>query len=173
MQSPASISRALYRIVFRRGSPQRIHYDNRLLIWSLIACAIFTLATLRYLYQCSYIEIGLLLFLGLSGLYLAVALLTRRAPRQRLRLALQSVLIILTAAQLLLLLATPIVALLPDSLVPVTVIVGLIAINGIGNCVQFAQSSSRSRALLQTLALVVAIAVLFSILRNLLQTVFG
>lgn len=173
MQTIPSIGRAIYRIVFRSGSPQRIHYAPGNLPWALAAFIVLTIASQKVLFHAGYIEIGLFLFLALSGFYIAAALLTRRTPRPRLRLTMQAAAMILACAQLLLLLTTPLVMLSASALIPLSLLVALAVIVGISNCVQFALASSRSSAYLRTVFFFFVAAVLYSILRQLLQTVFS
>jgi|GEM_PF-4151263 len=173
MQSFPSVARALYRIVFRGGSPQRIHYAQRNLLGAMAAFLLFACTSLRFYFQFGYLEIGLFLFLALSAIYIAAALLTRRVPRIRLRLMLQALLLILALAMLLLTLLAPITRLAPAMTIPVAIGIAGCALLGASNCLQFALATTRLRSITSIIVFSVITAVLFTILRQLLHTLYG
>ena len=98
MQPVQSIGHALYRIVFRGGSPQRLRYSDRLLVVALLLFVALAIASQRYLFGNGLVPTGLFLFVALTGLYLATALLTRRVPRARLRITLLAVVLLMAAS---------------------------------------------------------------------------
>jgi hypothetical protein len=172
MQSIASLGHAVYRMVFRAGSPQRIQYSGRLLLLAIAACLVGTLISLRWFFRLSMIEMGLTLFTGLAGLSIAATLLTRKAPRSRLRTSLVALFSILTAAQLLLILAIPARGLTGVStLLPVAAAIGVLL--GTSNVLQYLMRISRVRAALTTLAFACLLGVFYAILSTLLETVFS
>jgi hypothetical protein len=172
MQSITSISRATYRIVFRGGTPQRIHFSGPLMLAASIAFLVLAISSQRLLYASGMIPIGLFLFTTLTGLYIAAALLTRQVARPRLRLTLQSVMILMAFSQLLLLLAAP-AAVLPyvRTIVTFLVLVGLVL--GISNCLQYATGGARSTAAAHTLLFAVGLGAFYAIMLSLLQTIYG
>lgn len=173
MQSAVSISRALYRIAFRGGTPQRIQYRNGLLLTGLITFVFTSVLVLRYLFGLTFIEIGLALFTILSGIYLGVALLTRKVVRARLRISLQSLFLLLAVVQTVLLLLIPAAPYL--SWLPLTagLVALVVALMGSTNILQFARGGSRTRAATLTIAFAAVLAAFYSILRSLLETVFS
>lgn len=173
MQSAVSISRALFRIAFRGGTPQRIQYNDRLLLIGLIGFVLASIIVLRYLFNLAFIEIGLALFTFLSGLYLAVALLTRKVTRSRLRISLQSLFLLLGAVQCVLMLFIPLGAFIPWLPVAAGISATIIVLMGSTNILQFAQGGQRGSAALLTLAFAAALGAFYSILRGLLETVFS
>lgn len=172
MQSITSITRAAYRIVFRGGTPQRIHFSGPVMLSATIAFIVFAIASQRLLYASGMIPIGLFLFTSLTGLYIAAALLTRKVARAKLRLTLQAVMILLAFSQLLLLLSTPAAEISYVQMAVTTlVLVGLLV--GMSNCLQFATGSSRSRAAAQTLLFAAGLAAFYAVMLSLLQTLYG
>lgn len=169
MQSFTSIGRALYRIVFRRGSPQRIHYSQRLTIWTLLALVMLAAASQLYVIGNGAVEIILYLFTLLSGMYLAVAWSSRSVPRGRLRQGLQAALLILAAAHLALLAAAPLIPLVDPLAYLMGALVGTVALMGLTNCVQFALGSSRARAAGYTLIFAFALTAFYATMLALLE----
>ena len=173
MQSAVSIARALYRIAFRGGTPQRIQYRSGLLFAGIFVFLLSSSIVGRYLYGLTFIEIGLALFTFLSGIYLAVALLTRKVVRARLRLSLQSLFLLLAAVHCLLLLLLPAAPYLPWLPLAAGLTALVIVLMGTTNILQFARGGTRARAAIETLALAAALGAFYSILRSLLETVFS
>jgi len=172
MQSVTSITRAAYRIVCRGGTPQRIHFSGPLTLSATIAFIVFAVASQRLLYNSGVIPIGLLLFTTLTGLYIAAALLTRKVARPKLRLTLQSVMILLAFSQLLLLLSVP-AADISYVRMSVTALVLAALIVGISNCLQFATGDRRSTAATQTLLFAAGLGAFYAVMLSLLQTLYG
>ncbi len=173
MQSAVSISRALYRIAFRGGTPQRIQYRSGLLFAGIFVFLFSSSIVLRYLYDLTFIEIGLALFTFLSGIYLAIALLTRKVVRARLRLSLQSLFLLLAAVHCLLLLLVPAEPYLPWLSLTGGLAALLVVLLGSTNILQFAQGGGRARAAMMTLTFAAVLGIFYSILRGLLETVFS
>lgn len=179
MQSTASIGRALYRMVFRGGTPQRIQYSGKLMVTAILVFLVTAIITQRYFFERSFVEVGLALFTVLSGVYLAAALLTRKVVRAKLRASLLSLFLLLAASQIFLLLLLPLKALtstLPAlSSLPLAtgliVLAGLLA--GATNVLHFAQGGPRSNAVLLTFSFAAALGAFYSILRSLLEAVFS
>lgn len=169
MQSFASIGRALYRIVFRRGSPQRIHYSQRLTLWSLLALVVLAAVSQRYVFGNDAVGIILYLFTWFSGMYLAVAFASRRVPRGRLRQGLQSAVLILAAAHLVLLLAAPVARAMDFLPYLLGALVGAGALMGLANCVHFALGGSRARAVGHTLIFAFALTAFYATMHALLD----
>ena len=173
MQSAQSISRALYRIVFRGGTPQRIQFSAPLLMMAIGVAITTVIIAGRWLFALSYVEIGLILFTLLTGIYIGAALLTRSVPRARLRPTLLTVLLLLASAGLVLTLLIPVRP--ADSMLPLTA--GLIVLAGVlsgtTNALHFARGGSRLNAALLTLAFATLLSAFYSTLRWLLETVFS
>ena len=173
MQSVPSIARALYRIVFRGGTPQRIQFSTRLM---LIATAL-TVATAiiagRYFFTLSAVEIGLMLFTVLSGLYIGAALLTRTVPRPRLRASLLTVFLLLGSAGTLLALLSPLSGSINHLSTAAGLAVLLALISGTTNTVQWAKGTSRASAALLTITFTAILGAFYATLRWLLETVFS
>ncbi len=173
MQSAQSISRALYRIVFRGGTPQRIQFSPQLLMTAIgIAVATAVIAG-RWLYDLSVIEIGLLLFTVTSGLYIGTALLTRTVPRARLRPTLLTILLLLAGAGLVLTLLIPLRPAVPAVAATGGLILLAALLSGATNAVHFARGGSRLNAALLTLAFTAILGAFYGTLRWLLETVFS
>ncbi len=172
-QSLQSIGRALYRMTFRGGTPQRINFDPRLTGLAAVAVPLLGALALRFFFEASYVEIGLALFTVLSGLYIAAALLTRKVPRPRLRLCLQALLLLLALSQLVLLLMTPIAASIDSARLTLALVVLTLLLLGTVNVLHFAQGGPRSNAVLLTLAFAAGLGAFYAILRGLLEAVFG
>lgn len=173
MQSAASISRALYRIAFRGGTPQRIQYSGGLLLSAMVSFLLIGVIVLRYLFELSFVEVGLALFTVLTGVYLAAAFLTRKVARARLRMSLQSVFLLLAASQWLLLLFIPLRSLTPWLPIVAGLAVLIILLMGTINVLHFAQGGPRSNAVFLSLSFAAALGAFYSILRSLLETVFS
>ncbi|TNF87080.1 MAG: hypothetical protein EP301_07445 [Gammaproteobacteria bacterium] len=173
MQSAQSIGRALYRIVFRGGTPQRIQYSTQLLLTGIGLTLVCTVVSGRYFFSLSAVEIGLVLFTLLSGLYIGAALLTRSVPRAKLRASLLTVLLLLALAGLVLVLLIPLRGLEP-MFVPIAGLIVLTGvISGTTNTMQYARGGSRASAALTTIAFAATLGALYATLRWLLETVFS
>ncbi|MEM8768199.1 MAG: hypothetical protein AAGE43_12185 [Pseudomonadota bacterium] len=172
-QAPLSIGRALYRMTFRGGTPQRITFDARLMAMAAIATPVLGALCLRMFFGLSYLEVGLALFTVLSGVYIAAALLTRKVPRPRLRQCLQALLLLLATSLLLLLLMTPLALQLEHARLILAVIVLGLLTSGAVNVLHFAQGGPRSNAVLLTVAFVAGLGAFYALLRGLLEAVFG
>ena len=173
MQSVSSISRALYRIVFRSGSPQRIQYSDRLLIVSVLSFGVLLVASQVFFYTATIVETGLVLFTSLTGIYIATALLTRKASRMRIRTSLLAGFLLLAASQLILLLFAPFADMINGLRPTVSLVLGIVILMGITNILQFALSSSRTRAALYAVACAAGLGLFYTAMRWLLQIVFS
>ena len=169
MQSFTGIGHGLYRIVFRGGSPQRVHYAPRLTVFALLALVALARASRLYVFGGGFVSVILYLFTWLSGLYLAVALASRRVPRNRLRTAVQAALLIAACAHLVLLLAAP----LAESLSVLRyVLAGLAAgavLMGFTSCTQYALGGPRARAVGYTLIFAFALTAFYATMHTLLD----
>ena len=172
-QAPLSIGRALLRMTFRGGTPQRIAFDTRLTALAAIAAPVLSALCLRFYFGVSYVEVGLALFTVLSGLYIAAALLTRKVPRPRLRQCLQAQLLLLAASQLLLLLLTPLAFGVEHARLVAALSVLALLISATVNVLHFAQGGPRSNAVLMTLTFAAVLGAFYALLRGLLEAVFA
>jgi hypothetical protein len=165
MQSAQSIGRALYRIVFRGGTPQRIQFSTPLLLSTIGILLI------------GAVEIGLALFTLLSGLYIGAALLTRSVPRARLRASLLTVLLLLALAGLVFTLLIPLLIPplgLDGRVVLITSLLVFVGVtSGATNAVHYARGGSRANAALITVAFAALLGAFYATLRWLLETVFS
>lgn len=177
MQSFTSLSRALYRIVFRGGTPQRIHFSTTLLLLALVVFVAAGVMAQRWLFNSGILEAGLFVFTWLTGGYIGAALLTRKVPRNRLRLTIQSILLLLAASQLILLAAAGLVVMAPAA---GTAIVWCAAIGvsaaliiGMSNCLRFATGDGQSAALITSITFLGALAVFYALMAALLKTLYS
>ena len=172
MQSVQSIARALYRIVFRGGTPQRLQFSMPLLLAAVGLLLAGAIIGGRFFFALSYVEIGLALFTLLSGLYIASALLTRSVPRARLRASLLTVLLLLGTAGTLFILLIPLGSI--EGVVLGAGVFALLAVlSGTINAVHYARGSGRVNAVLLTLAFAALLGAFYATLRWLLETVFS
>ena len=172
MQSVPSIARALYRIVFRGGTPQRLQFSTPLMLSAFVLTLVGGIVGGRFLFGLSFVEIGLVLFTLLSGLYIGSALLTRSVPRARLRASLLTVLLLVGTAGVLFV-----------QLIPLRAINGLVlgagaliltaVLSGATNALHYARGGSRMNAALVTLAFAGLLGAFYATLRWLLETVFS
>ncbi len=173
MQSAQSIARALYRIVFRGGTPQRIQFSTTVLFGAICT----TLATIvlsgRFFFGLSAVEIGLLLFTLLTGLYIGSALLTRSVPRAKLRSSLLTVLLLLGSAGIVFLLLIPFRELDARVVLISSALVCLAVLSGTTNTLQYAKGGSRGNAALLAVAFAAVLGAFYATLRWLLETVFS
>ena len=169
MQSPGSIGRAVYRVTFRRGSPQRIHYSPSLAISALVAFVVLAAMSQLYVFGDDWVGVLLYLFTWTSGLWLGTAFLSRRVSRSRLRQCVQATLLIVAAGHLVLLMAAPLVAVMGQFGYVAGAAVGVGVIMGLVNCVQFALETSRARATFQTLIFASAVAAFYATMHTLLE----
>lgn len=168
MQSSASIGRAVYRITFRRGSPQRIHFSPALTGWALLALVLLATAGQVLVFGGDLIDVVLYLFTWLCGLAMGIALLSRRVPRGRLRSSQQAAVLILAAAHALLLAAAPFSGTVPWLSFAVASALAVAVALGFVNSVQYALAAPRSKALALTLAFLFALAAFYATMRSLL-----
>lgn len=147
MQTIASVARALYRIVFKTGSPQRIQPSPKLTSGALLALVVLAVTTQLLVFRTDLIGVSLYLITLFAGLYLGTAWLSRRTPAGRLRQCLQAGALILAVGHLLLLPAAPFAAALPGLPYALAALVAALALSGLTNCVQFARAGSRVAAL--------------------------
>lgn len=166
MQTAGSIGRSLYRLVFRRGSPQRIQYSPHLTIGALLALVLLAVAVRRWVFGGDVLAVVLYLFTVLAGLYLGAALASRRIARSRSRVALQAALLVLGAAHLLVLLAAPLSGLVPVRWVALAA--ALAALAGLGSCTRFALGTTGSKAYAWTLLFLFAAAGFYATMEALL-----
>ncbi len=174
MQSLSNLSRALYRIVFRRGSPQRVHYSQPRFLAALGLSIGGAVGTQLAYFGADVLDTGVLLFVLFSGFAVGVALLTWKVPRSRLLPTLLAVLLV-TAIGFCLLWAL--------GLLPVNIsetarliaagLVGLAALVGLANCLQFALQSSTTLAFGYAGCFALALILLYTTLSNLLAVVFS
>jgi hypothetical protein len=173
MQSARSIARALYRIVFRGGTPQRIQFSIPLLMAAIGLTVAAAIGAGWLFFNMSAIEIGLALFTLLSGLYIGSALLTRTVPRTRLRASLLTVLLLLAAAGLILLMLTPLKPYVPTITLSGGLVVLAGVLSGTTNALQFARGGTRGTAALVSTASAAVLGAFYVTLRWLLETVFS
>ena len=173
MQSVQSTARALYRIVFRGGTPQRIQFSSQMLLLAIATTLVTTIVAGRFFFALSAVEIGLMLFTGLSSLYIGAALLTRSVPRVRLRASLLTVFLLLGCAGLLLVLLIPLRASISQlpTIAGLLILLGLIS--GTTNTVQYAKGIGRTNAAFLTVSFVAVLGAFYAVLRWLLETVFS
>lgn len=174
MQSVMNLSQALLRIVFRRGSLQRVHYSNNRLLFALFACVGLLIAAQLWYFGNDALDTGLLVFVCITGLLIAASWLTWKVPRKRLMVALLTSLLIAAAALFLLVLA----AYLPwweqaAARYGFAGLLALIVMLGVSNSLQFALGSHRLKAVAYTLIFAVALVLLYTTLQGLLQVVFN
>lgn len=172
-QTVATISTSLIRLVFRGGSPERIRYSDRLLIVGLLGTVLATVASEHWFFEHSLLQTGLLLFTLFTGVYLGAALLSRRVARTRLRVALQSVWLLLFAVATLLVCLTPLVRFLPDARTGIVAAAGVVVLMGMANVIQYARGTTRLRAVLTALAFVSLLGAYYTILSTLLEILFS
>ena len=173
MQSLSSLSRALFRIVFRSGSPQRIQYSDRLLIVSVLSFGVLLVASQVFFYAATIVETGLILFTSMTGIYIATALLTRKASRMRIRTSLLAGFLLLAAAQAILLLIAPFADMISGLRPTVSLVLGIITLMGVTNILRYALSSSLSLAALYAVACAAGLGIFYVAMRWLLQIVFS
>jgi hypothetical protein len=172
MQSVPSIARALYRIVFRGGTPQRLQFSTPLMLSAIAMTMIGGIVGGRFFFGLSYVEVGLVLFTLLSGLYIGSALLTRSVPRARLRASLLTVRLLVGVAGAVFVLLIPLRTI--DGLVLIAGALLLIAVlSGSTNAMHYARGGSRMNAALVTLAFAAMLGAFYATLRWLLETVFS
>ncbi len=175
MQSPISILRALYRIVFHRGSPQRIHYDPKLMLTALALCFGLAIGVQRYLFARDALDLVLALFVGFAALLIGASLLTWKAPRPRMQTTMLSILLLLALAHALLLLLVPIP--LADHLENVrfgaAAFIALLTLLGISNCLRYGLGSGWLPAASYTLGAAVIVVLLFSTLQRLVGILYA
>jgi hypothetical protein len=165
----ASVCNAVYRIAFKRGSPQRIHYSQRLTVGALLGLILIAVATQLLVFRADLIGVCLYLFAATSGLYLGVAWLSRRTSPPRLRQALQAGLLILATSHLLVLPAAPFA--IRFSWLPylAALTAAAVALSGLTGCVHFALGGSRATALSYALVFAFAVAAFYATMRWLLS----
>jgi len=171
--SVAGIGGGLFRLVFRGGSPERIPYSDRLLISALLATLVLGIVAQRWFFGNSVIGTGLAVFTLFSGVYLGAALLSRRAPRMRLRLGLQSLWLLSAAVQLLLIAAIGLLAVIPHARSGIGIAAGVLLLLGTINVVRYALGSSRWRVAAMCLAFAAVLGAFYSILSTLLETLYS
>ena len=173
MQSVQSTARALYRIVFRGGTPQRIQFSSQMMLLAIALTLVTAIISGRFFFALTAVEIGLMLFTGLSGLYIGAALLTRSVPRARLRASLLTVFLLLGCAGLVLVLLIPMRASISHLPTIASLLVLLGLISGTTNTVQYAKGNGRANAAILTIAFAAVLGAFYAVLRWLLETVFS
>lgn len=168
MQTIASVSRSVWRLTFRRGSPQRIQYSPRLAVGALLLLVLLAVASQIAVFRADLIGVCLYLFTLAAGLYLGTALLSRKVPPARLRVALQAVALVLAAAHALILVSAPFSSLMPALPYAVAVIAAGLATLALVNTLQFALARQRAAALSVTLGFVFAVAAFYATMHLLL-----
>jgi hypothetical protein len=174
MQSVMNLSQALFRIVFKRGSLQRVHYSNNRLMFALSTCVGLLVVAQLWYFDNDVLDTGLLVFVCVSGLLIAASWLTWKVPRKRLMTALLTSLLIAAAALLLLVLA----ASLPlweqaPARYGFAGILALLVMLGVSNSLQFALGSPRLKAVSYTFIFALALVLLYTTLQGLLNVVFA
>lgn len=174
MQSATNLSQALFRIVFRRGSLQRVHFTNNRFGFAIVACIGLLIAAQRWYFGNDVLDTGVLVFVCVTGLLIASSWLTWKASRIRLMVALLSSLLIAAAALLLLVVASALPLWeQPAARYGFAGVLALIVMLGTSNSLQFALGCHRLKAFSYTLIFTVALVLLYTTLRTLLQTVFS
>jgi hypothetical protein len=165
----------VYRIVFRGGSPQRIPYSNSLYVAALLGFVALAALTHWIVLGADVLDVGVGLFTTLCGIYLAVALLTRRVPRSRLQPSLLALWLILLGATLLLAAGGVVLQLLG-----LTGLVGwlgagaaLIAVSGATSVLRYAAQIRIGPALAQVLLAGAVLTAFYLSLSALLRVLFG
>ncbi len=178
MQTLSSLGNAVYRIVFRRGSPQRIHFSTRRMLvgGSLMLLAVIG-AQLLFL-GADALDTGVLVFVLLSGLAIGSALLTWKVPRTRLLPTLLACVLIIACGFTLLSLAGLIPQILGEGLgaalrTGLLLAVGIAMLVGLGNSLQFALKSTTAMAYTYAALFGVAVTLLYTTLTRLLAIVFA
>ena len=111
MQTFSSLFKSLFQVILRGGSAQRIQYEPRRMVVAVCAFIVLALVSQIWGYRNDPIATGLFLFTVLTGFYIGVALLTRKAPRLRLQIALLTGMLTLCVG----LLPTLLLVALPDA----------------------------------------------------------
>lgn len=173
MQSVASIGRGLYRITFRGGSPQRIHY-SRALTLSALAALIVLAVTLQFAVVGGGTAGAVLhLFTMLCGSYLALAIMSRRVPLARLRQAFQAALLVVVCAHAAVLLAAPLIHSVGWAGYLAAALIVAAGVVGLTNCVHFALGGARSRAAAVTAGFVLAVVAFYATMTSLVAIAVG
>jgi drug/metabolite transporter (DMT)-like permease len=171
-ETVASIGKSLLRIVFRGGSPERIRYSGNLLIGALLGTVAAAIAVQIGFFQSSAAETGLGLFTLLSGVYLGSALLSRRISRVRLRVAVQSLWLLLLAILLALLVLIPLVRLVPELRPGLAVAAAIVLLLGLTAVVHYLRRGRRRHAAMLSIAFVTVLGAFYEILHVLLEILF-
>lgn len=83
-QSLANVVTNLLRVIFLRGSPERIHYSTKLFIVALLLAIAASAAVQAIVFDDPALLVGLRVFSELTMFMLAMVLLTRKVARLRL-----------------------------------------------------------------------------------------
>jgi len=168
-----SIGTSLLRIVFRGGSPERIRYSDRLLLGALCGSLTAFIVVERAFFASSLLETGLGLFTLLCGVYLGSALLSRRVARMRLRIALQSLWLLLLSVLIVLIVLIPLVRLQPELRIGVGIAAGAVLLLGLTSVVHYVRRGSRGQAAMTSLAFAAVLGTFHATLSALLQVLFS
>lgn len=174
MQSVMNLTQALFRIVFRRGSLQRVHYSNNRLMFALFSCVGLLIAAQLWYFGNDVLDTGLLVFVCVSGVLITASWLTWKVPRKRLMTAVLTSLLIAAAALLVLVLAAglPLWDQAPARY-GFAGVLALVVMLGVSNSLQFALGSHRLKAVSYTVIFALALVLLYATLQGLLQVVFA
>ena len=174
MQSIGNLGSSVFRVVFRRGSLQRVHYSTNRLVFALLLMLAFLIAAQLWYFRSDALDTGLAAFVGTTSLLIASSWLTWKVPRKRLMTALLVVLLI-TAAAFLLLTVASVFPVWDQAALRYTFAgaLALAVILGASNCLQYALGSSRTKAFTWTIAFALVVLLLYSTLRGLLAVVFA
>ncbi len=174
MQSVGNLGRDLFRIVFRRGSLQRVHYSNNRLAFALIFMLLALVAAQLLYFHNDALDAGLAVFVCITSLLIASSWLTWKVPRKRLMTAVLVVLLIAAIALALLAAVSP----LPIWHQAATqygfagLLAGIVVL-GTANALQFALASGRGKAFAYTGLFALAVVLLYTTLQGLLAVVFA
>lgn len=174
MQVPLANAYSVYRIVFKRGSPQRMEFTSGRFLAAFAGYIVLIVACQLFFFGSDPLQSGLFLFASLVWLWVGAALLSRKAPRNRLRLSLLAVVMIGTYAALVLLLTAPLMGYAPHGArYVVAALVAIAVLLGVSNCVQFTLAASRASAVTATVLSALAVTVFYVTLTSLFQVVFS
>ncbi len=128
LQTVTEMTNGVYRVVFLRGSPERVHYSQRRFIVSLLL-AIIASAAAQFLYFGDHVVFVILrVFAELTMFMLTMVVLTSRIPRFRLAYLMLILVLISLFADMLLLLLSPLP--LGDAHMGIAWLVGGVALYG-------------------------------------------
>ncbi|MGI9328339.1 MAG: hypothetical protein ACR2PZ_24190 [Pseudomonadales bacterium] len=171
MQSLGSLSRSVARILFARGSPERIQIAPQTLPLSLLLAALAYGLVHLYLFKLSGAQVALSLFSMISILAMSMAWMTRYVARRRLAQVLVAMLLISALLGLLL----TAVGLLPlaDRQLWLALPLLLLLLYGLSHCLGYALRCSQWVALLWCVLFAAVVYGLYALLDQQLAQVFA